>query len=66
MRYYEIQKLIEDGRVVQGVNTTVDVGTDEIKKQAAKFGNTVGVDGKPNNDMWRSVKKQKKDPRVKP
>ncbi len=39
--------LTEDGRIVKGVNTTVDVGTDEIKKQAAKFGNTVDKDGKP-------------------
>ena len=35
------------GRVVKGVNTTADVGTDGIKKQAAKFGNTVDKDGRP-------------------
>ena len=35
------------GRVVKGVNTTADVGTDAIKKQAAKFGNTVDKDGRP-------------------
>jgi len=35
------------GRIVKGVNTTVDVGPDEIKKQAAKFGNTVDKDGRP-------------------
>ena len=39
--------LSEDGRIVKGVNTTVDVGSDEIKKQAAKFGNTVDRDGHP-------------------
>ena len=39
--------LSEDGRIVKGVNTTVDVGPDEIKKQAAKFGNTVDKDGNP-------------------
>ena len=39
--------LLEDGRIVKGVNTTVDVGTDEIKTQAAKFGNTVDKDGRP-------------------
>ncbi len=44
MRLLEI---FEDGRIVKGVNTTVDVGTDEIKKQAAKFGNTVTKDGVP-------------------
>lgn len=35
------------GRVVKGVNTTQDVGVDEIKKQAAKFGNEVNKDGYP-------------------
>ena len=35
------------GRVVPGVNTSVDVGPNEIKKQAAKFGNTVDKDGLP-------------------
>lgn len=35
------------GRVVKGVNTTQDVGVDEIKKQAAKFGNKVDKDGYP-------------------
>ena len=39
--------LKEDGRIVKGVNTTVDVATDEIKKQAAKFGFNVDKDGKP-------------------
>src|SRR6056300_32423 len=39
--------LNEDGRIVKGVNTTADVGPDEIKKQAKKFGNTVDKDGKP-------------------
>ena len=37
------------GRIVKGVNTTVDVGTDEIKKQAAKFGFKVDKDGRPAN-----------------
>lgn len=64
MRYAEILKLLEDGKVVKGVNTTVDVGTDEIRKQAKKFGNNVSTNGVPDNDMWRSVKKPK-DPRVK-
>lgn len=35
------------GRIVKGVNTTVDVGMDEITKQAAKFGNKVTRDGRP-------------------
>ena len=42
-----LREIFEDGRIVKGVNTTVDVGTDEIKKQAAKFGNTVDKDGVP-------------------
>jgi hypothetical protein len=45
MKVYDI--LSEDGRIVKGVNTTVDVGPEEIKKQAAKFGNTVDRDGRP-------------------
>ena len=40
-------KVSEDGRIVKGINTTADVGTDEIKKQAAKFGNSVDKDGRP-------------------
>jgi len=39
--------LKEWGKIVKGVNTTVDVDTDEIKTQAAKFGNTVDKDGRP-------------------
>jgi len=35
------------GKVVPGVNTTIDVGPNEITKQAAKFGNKVDKDGKP-------------------
>jgi hypothetical protein len=42
-----IKTVREDGRIVKGVNTTVDVGPDEIKTQAAKFGNTVDRDGFP-------------------
>ena len=44
MRYKD---LIEDGRIVKGVNTTPDVGPSEIKKQAKKFGNKVNKDGVP-------------------
>lgn len=39
--------LNEDGRIVKGVNTTVDVGPNEIKIQAAKFGNSVDKGGNP-------------------
>jgi hypothetical protein len=35
------------GKIVQGVNTSIDVGPNEIKKQAAKFGNIVDKDGLP-------------------
>ena len=42
-----LRELIEDGRIIKGVNTTVDVSTDEIKTQTAKFGNTVDKDGRP-------------------
>jgi hypothetical protein len=43
----KLRELFEDGRIVKGVNTTPDVGPDEIKTQAAKFGNTVDRDGRP-------------------
>lgn len=36
------------GRVVPGVNTTIDIGPNEIKKQAKKFGNDVSKDGFPS------------------
>ena len=35
------------GRVVPGVNTTPDVGPDEIPKQAAKLGMKTDRDGRP-------------------
>ena len=40
-------RFLEWGRIVKGVNTTVDVGTNEIPRQAKKFGNTVDKDGRP-------------------
>ena len=46
-KYMNESQVNEWGRIVKGVNTTVDVGTDEIKRQAAKFGNTVDKDGFP-------------------
>jgi hypothetical protein len=42
-----LREIFEDGRIVKGVNTTVDVGPSEIKTQAAKFGNKVDRDGRP-------------------
>ena len=39
------------GRVVKGVNTTIDVGPDEIIKQVKKYGNDVDRDGKPNKHL---------------
>ena len=45
MKVYEI--LNEDGRIVKGVNTTVDVGVDQIPIEASKFGNTVDKNGRP-------------------
>jgi hypothetical protein len=35
------------GQIVKGVNTTPDVGPDEISKQAAKFGMKVDKNGQP-------------------
>lgn len=43
----DLLTLGEDGRIVRGVNTTVDVDTDEIRKQSAKFGFDVTPGGVP-------------------
>lgn len=43
----ENEHINEDGRVVDGVNTTVDVAADETQTQAAKFGNAVDAGGIP-------------------
>lgn len=43
MRLYEFGT----GKIVKGVNTTADVGVDEISKQAKKFGNSVDNEGNP-------------------
>jgi hypothetical protein len=43
MKFEDI--LNEDGRIVKGVNTTVDVGPNEIQTQAAKWGYDVTKDG---------------------
>ena len=40
-------RFVEWGRIVKGVNTTPDVGVNEIPRQAKKFGNTVDKDGRP-------------------
>lgn len=42
-----VNTLTEDGRIVKGVNTTVDVGVNQTSIEAAKFGNTVTRDGFP-------------------
>jgi hypothetical protein len=48
------------GRVVRGVNTTVDVGPDEISRQAAKWGFDVDKDGIPPS-IWTTVSKTKRN-----
>ena len=35
------------GRIIKGVNTTPDVGVDQTRIEAAKFGNKVDKDGRP-------------------
>jgi hypothetical protein len=57
----QINDLIsEDGRIVKGVNTTIDVGVNEIPRQAAKFGNEVDQSGFPpflrTNGKTKTVK----------
>ena len=54
----KLRQLFENGGlIVPGVNTTGDVGPDEIKKQAAKFGNTVDKYGKPANTFHSKAHK---------
>ena len=43
----KLQDLLEDGRIVKGVNTTVDVGVGQIPIEAGKLGNKVTKDGLP-------------------
>ena len=43
----KLQDLLEDGRIVKGVNTTVDVGVNQIPIEAEKLGNKVTKDGLP-------------------
>lgn len=42
-----ITDILEDGRIVKGVNTTIDVGVNQTSIEAAKFGNNVNQDGFP-------------------
>ena len=45
--YKGAAKLVEDGRIVKGVNTTDDVGIDQISIEAEKIGFKVSRDGRP-------------------
>lgn len=47
--------LKEEGLIVPGVNTTIDVKVGEIQRQSAKFGNKLDKDGNPPS-MWDSAK----------
>jgi len=52
MRLHELTKQDQAvseaaGRIVKGVNTTPDVGVNQTKIEAKKFGNTVDKDGRP-------------------
>lgn len=47
MTLADIFPLYEEGRIVKGVNTTPDVGPNEIVRQAAKWGFKVNKDGVP-------------------
>jgi hypothetical protein len=56
-----LRELTENGgRIVKGVNTTVDVGPNEITKQAKKFGFSVDKDGKPKYNMHTKAMKNSK------
>jgi len=51
------------GRVVKGVNTTVDVKPGEISRQAAKFGNKVDNMGIPPIANTNGITKVKESPK---
>lgn len=42
-----VPNVFEDGRIVKGVNTTIDVGVDAVSKESAKLGFNVTKDGYP-------------------
>ena len=54
-------KLVEAGvgKIVKGVNTTVDVQPGETQRQAAKFGNKVDSEGRPP-EINRAARKRSK------
>lgn len=52
MRWNEIIRE-SGGKIVKGVNTTVDVQPGEITRQAAKFGNAVDANGLP--PIWTGL-----------
>ena len=45
------------GKVIPGVNTTVDVNINSIKTEAAKFNNKVSNDGVPPQYEYGSIAK---------
>lgn len=51
MRYWEIIR--EEGKIVQGVNTTPDVAPGEIMRQGAKLGFKLDKDGLP--PIWTGL-----------
>ena len=51
--------LNEDGKIVKGVNTTVDVGTDQTSIEAKKLGFKVNKDGYPP-ELHSKAKKNSK------
>ena len=54
----KVRQLYENGGlIVPGVNTTADVGPDEIKKQAAKLGLKVDKKGIPAYNMHKKAHK---------
>ena len=57
----KIENLINEcvGRIIKGVNTTADVGVDQIKKEAVKFGFDVDKDGYPKDTFKKYIKNLK-------
>jgi len=61
-KFKKKKRVAEDGKIVKGVNTTVDVKTGETKRQAAKFGNKVNSKNEP--PLLHSKAKKNTNPHV--
>ena len=55
----KIEEVAGVGKIVKGVNTTVDIKPGETQRQAAKFGNKVDAQGRPP-ELHKKARKNSK------